>query len=375
MELGLYTFADMPASAGISPEQRVRNLLEEAELAEQVGLDVFGVGEHHRPDFVVSAPAVVLGGHRGAHGAHPPDQRGHRAQLGRPGARLPGLRHARPALRRSRGDHGRARLVHRVVPAVRLRPRRLRRAVRREARAAARAARLRAGHLVRPAPRGARGRGRVPAARAGPAARLGRGRRHPAVGRARRQARPAAGAGDHRRGAGALRAARRALPRRRRAGRARRRQLRVGINSHTYVADTPEQAARRVLPGLRGDDEPHRPRARLVGDDARAVRLPALAARRAAWSAARRRWSRRSSSSTSSSATTAFSRRSASATCRTRRCCARSSCSAPRWRPRFARSLPAAGAGSQRPARPPASEPVSAGLQWVAWGSNPDLTD
>ena len=62
MELGLYTFADMPASAGISPEQRVRNLLEEAELAEQVGLDVFGVGEHHRPDFVVSSPAVALAG-------------------------------------------------------------------------------------------------------------------------------------------------------------------------------------------------------------------------------------------------------------------------------------------------------------------------
>jgi probable LLM family oxidoreductase len=38
----------------------MRELLEEIELAEQVGLDVFGVGEHHRPDFVVSAPAVVL---------------------------------------------------------------------------------------------------------------------------------------------------------------------------------------------------------------------------------------------------------------------------------------------------------------------------
>src|SRR5258707_2040721 len=39
----------------------MRDLLEEVALAEQVGLDVFGVGEHHRPDFVVSAPAVVLG--------------------------------------------------------------------------------------------------------------------------------------------------------------------------------------------------------------------------------------------------------------------------------------------------------------------------
>src|SRR2546426_7809601 len=65
MELGVYTFAELRADPQtgetISPEQRVRNLLEEIELAEQVGLDVFGVGEHHRPDFVVSAPAVVLG--------------------------------------------------------------------------------------------------------------------------------------------------------------------------------------------------------------------------------------------------------------------------------------------------------------------------
>src|SRR5258707_2110066 len=38
----------------------MRDLLEEVELAEEVGLDVFGVGEHHRPDFVVSAPAVAL---------------------------------------------------------------------------------------------------------------------------------------------------------------------------------------------------------------------------------------------------------------------------------------------------------------------------
>ena len=61
MELGLYTFAELPLGAtGITPEQRMRNLLEEAELAEQVGLDVFGVGEHHRPDFAVSSPAVAL---------------------------------------------------------------------------------------------------------------------------------------------------------------------------------------------------------------------------------------------------------------------------------------------------------------------------
>jgi probable LLM family oxidoreductase len=59
MELGLYTFAEN-ASRELSPQQRMRNLLEEVELAEQVGLDVFGIGEHHRPDFVVSAPVVAL---------------------------------------------------------------------------------------------------------------------------------------------------------------------------------------------------------------------------------------------------------------------------------------------------------------------------
>ena len=57
MELGLATFADL---GGLTAQQRVRNLLEEVELADEVGLDVFAIGEHHRPDFVVSSPAVVL---------------------------------------------------------------------------------------------------------------------------------------------------------------------------------------------------------------------------------------------------------------------------------------------------------------------------
>lgn len=45
----------------VTPVQRMRNLLETIELADQVGLDVFGVGEHHRPDFISSAPVVLLG--------------------------------------------------------------------------------------------------------------------------------------------------------------------------------------------------------------------------------------------------------------------------------------------------------------------------
>jgi probable LLM family oxidoreductase len=58
MELGLATFADL--GSGASPAQRMRDLLEEAELAEQLGLDVFAVGEHHRADFLISSPAVAL---------------------------------------------------------------------------------------------------------------------------------------------------------------------------------------------------------------------------------------------------------------------------------------------------------------------------
>jgi probable LLM family oxidoreductase len=64
MELGLYSFADRTADPetglAISEQQRLDDLLEEIELADSLGLDVFGVGEHHRPDFIVSSPAIVL---------------------------------------------------------------------------------------------------------------------------------------------------------------------------------------------------------------------------------------------------------------------------------------------------------------------------
>lgn len=65
MELGLYTFAEMTTDVStgkvISAGQRIRNLMEEIKLAEETGLDVYAVGEHHRPDFAVSSPAVILG--------------------------------------------------------------------------------------------------------------------------------------------------------------------------------------------------------------------------------------------------------------------------------------------------------------------------
>ncbi len=63
-EIGMYSFAELtpdPVTGHkLSPAERVRDLLEEIELADQVGLDVFGLGEHHREDFVSSAPEVIL---------------------------------------------------------------------------------------------------------------------------------------------------------------------------------------------------------------------------------------------------------------------------------------------------------------------------
>lgn len=64
MELGVFTFVestpDPATGVTISPEERLRNLMEEIELADQLGLDVFGIGEHHRPDYVSSAPSVIM---------------------------------------------------------------------------------------------------------------------------------------------------------------------------------------------------------------------------------------------------------------------------------------------------------------------------
>ncbi len=64
MELGIYTFVENTPIAGSStslhPSERLENLLEEAELADELGLDMFAIGEHHREEYVSSAPSVIL---------------------------------------------------------------------------------------------------------------------------------------------------------------------------------------------------------------------------------------------------------------------------------------------------------------------------
>src|SRR5258705_12939295 len=64
MQFGVDSFAaaisDPATGLTLSPVERMQHLLQEMELADQVGLDVFGIGEHHRAEFLDSAPVVIL---------------------------------------------------------------------------------------------------------------------------------------------------------------------------------------------------------------------------------------------------------------------------------------------------------------------------
>ena len=62
MEIGIDSFAAVLPDAGraLTPVERIANLMEEVEIADRAGLDTFGIGEHHRPEFLDAAPAVLL---------------------------------------------------------------------------------------------------------------------------------------------------------------------------------------------------------------------------------------------------------------------------------------------------------------------------
>lgn len=64
MEFGIYTFVEntplKESGEKLSPQQRLKNLMEEIELADEVGLDVFGIGEHHREEYLSSSPSTLL---------------------------------------------------------------------------------------------------------------------------------------------------------------------------------------------------------------------------------------------------------------------------------------------------------------------------
>jgi alkanesulfonate monooxygenase SsuD/methylene tetrahydromethanopterin reductase-like flavin-dependent oxidoreductase (luciferase family) len=79
MQIGIDSFAaaisDPATGLTLSPVERVHHLLEEIELADKVDLDVFGIGEHHRAEFLDAAPVVILSA----------------AAMRRPGVRIPSL--------------------------------------------------------------------------------------------------------------------------------------------------------------------------------------------------------------------------------------------------------------------------------------------
>ena len=293
MELGIATFVDTdPAAGAAGARQRLRELVEQAELAEQVGLDVVAVGEHHRADFAVSAPAVVLSALA---------ERTSRVRLSsavtvlssddpvrvyQDFATLDLLSGGRAEIMAGRGSFtesfplfGQDLEDYDELFASKLD---LLLAVRSSER------------VTWSGPHRAPlvDAGVYPRALAGSAAGVDRRGRDAAVGRAGGDARAAADDRDHRRGAGAVRAAGRRCTARR-SRRAARRALAlppIGINSHTYVAEDCGAGRGRVLPALRRDDEPDRARAR-AGRRCRGCSSTSCGRRAApCWRAGRARW-------------------------------------------------------------------------------------
>ena len=102
IELGLDTFGDVTRDESGALAQRRRRpsatSSTQAVLADEVGLSFFGVGEHHRPEFAVSSPEIVLAAAAARTEQHPPRHRRHRALERRPGARVRAVRDARRRL-------------------------------------------------------------------------------------------------------------------------------------------------------------------------------------------------------------------------------------------------------------------------------------
>ena len=288
-------------------ERTFAELLEQIELADRVGLDVFGLGEHHRPGLRDLGAGGGARGGRGAHAAHPAHERGHGALVRRSGAGLSAVRHARLPVGRAGRDHGRARRLHRILPAVRLRPRRLRRRCSPKTSSScsrsARTARPTGAAAVarRSAARASiRARCRTPCPSGSPRA----ARRSRSRGRARSACRsrsPSSAASPR-----ASPRSPRSIARRATAG-VPDGALKLGINGHGFVADTAEAAAEayfapyaEVMSRL-GRERGWPPLTRAQFDAGRVAARPSHAR------LARRGRSRRSSPSTPSSATTAIS--------------------------------------------------------------------
>ena len=253
MQIGIDSFAAAytDASRQVSPADRLRNLIEEIEHADQVGLDVFGIGEHHRAEYLDSAPAVILGAAAARTRQHPSHQRRDRPQLGRPGAGVPEFRD--PGSRSRRGAPRWSSAAARSSSPSRCSACDLEDYDSLFAEKLDLLLKIRDNehvHWSGQASAAADRPGRVPATAAESAADLARRRWNAELVRSRRRARPAADGRDHRRRDAALPAAGRSLPGGRQArgaparatqGRRARARLRRG--------DDARQAADDFFPG------------------------------------------------------------------------------------------------------------------------------
>ena len=123
MEIGIDSFAAIlpdPATGKLpSPTDRMAELIEEVVVADRVGLDVFGIGEHHRGEFLELRPDRHSGRSSGPLYAYPVDERGNGSERSRSSAVIPGIRDSRPDFQGPCGARGRPGFLHRGLPAVR----------------------------------------------------------------------------------------------------------------------------------------------------------------------------------------------------------------------------------------------------------------
>ena len=121
----------------VSPSERLRRLVEQIERADQIGLDVFGVGEHHRREFLDSAPSVILGAGGRANAMHTSHQCRDGTECHRPSTGVSRIRNPGSSVARPGGDGCGPWLIHRGVSPVRPAIGGLRLAFRRETRSSA----------------------------------------------------------------------------------------------------------------------------------------------------------------------------------------------------------------------------------------------
>ncbi len=102
MQIGVDSFAaaisDPLTGLTLSPVDRMQHLLQEIELADRVGLDVFGIGEHHREEFLDSAPAIDSWAAAAAYKEYSPHQCRNRSQRSGPCACFSGICHTGSSL-------------------------------------------------------------------------------------------------------------------------------------------------------------------------------------------------------------------------------------------------------------------------------------